>query len=86
MTSPDVGRTGPSEAIGGLLASTAILFALLGLAYRPVRVVPVAVILALVAAGMSGRNQRLPAIAAATGAVCFVLGLTIAILAGKPLY
>jgi predicted cation transporter len=86
VTAPELERTSASEAVGGLLATLAILFSLLGLAYRPIRVIPVAVILALVAAALARPRNRLVAVAVGTGAVCFVAGLTIAILTGKPLY
>jgi Sec-independent protein secretion pathway component TatC len=45
-----------------------------------------AIILAFVAAGLSGRNQRLAGIAVAVTATCFILGMLFAILAEKPLF
>jgi hypothetical protein len=79
-------RQRPAEAVAGFLAAASIFVSLMGLAYRPVRLVPVAIVLALVAAGIGGRSARLAALAAGTGAACFALGLTIAILTGHPLY
>ncbi len=58
----------------------------MGLAYRPVRLIPVAIVLALVSAAIGGRSAKLAAVAAGTGALCFALGLTLAILTGHPLY
>jgi hypothetical protein len=43
-------------------------------------------VLALVAAAMGGRHARLAAIAAGVGAVAFVLGMTVAIVTGNPLW
>jgi hypothetical protein len=83
---PAAGRDRPVEAVAGLLAAAAIFVSLMGLAYRPVRLVPVAIVLALVAAAIGGRSARLAAVAAGTGAACFALGLTIAILTGHPLF
>jgi hypothetical protein len=60
--------------------------ALFSLAYRPIRVDVFAIILAFISVGLSGRDQRLPAIAVATTAACFILGLVFAILAEKPLF
>jgi hypothetical protein len=79
-------RQRPAEAIAGFLAAASIFVSLMGLAYRPVRLVPVAIVLALVAAAIGGRSARLAAVAAGTGAACFALGLTIAILTGHPLF
>jgi hypothetical protein len=76
----------PAEAVAGFLAAAAIFVSLMGLAYRPVRLVPVAIVLSLVAAAIGGRSARLAAFATGTGAACFALGLTIAILTGHPLY
>jgi hypothetical protein len=79
-------RQRPAEAVAGFLAAAAIFVSLMGLVYRPVRLVPVAIVLALVAAAIGGRSARLAAFAAGTGAACFALGLTIAILTKHPLY
>ncbi|MBA3718122.1 MAG: hypothetical protein H0W87_07855 [Actinobacteria bacterium] len=86
MNAQPVDRDRPVETIAGFLAAVAIVAALLSLAYRPVRIDPFAIVLALVAAGMGGRHQRLAAIAVATASVCFILGMVIAILAEKPLF
>src|SRR5207253_8976474 len=78
-------RQGPADAVAGFLAAAAIFVSLMGIAYRPVRLIPFAVLLALVSAGIGGRNARLAGPAAAIGALCFALGMTIAILTGRPL-
>jgi len=56
------------------------------LAYRPVRLIPLAVILALIAAGMAPKNSKLPLIAVLVAAVAFVVASTIAVLSDNPLY
>ena len=76
----------PAEAVAGFLSAAAIFVSLMGVAYRPVRLIPVAILLALVSAGIGGRNARLAAFAAGTGGICFALGMTLAILTGHPLY
>jgi hypothetical protein len=58
----------------------------LALAYEPMKVEPFAILLALIATGMAPRNSRLPLIAVAVSAVCFVAGFTIAVLTESPLY
>jgi len=82
-----VPRTDPArEAIAGLMATAAIFASLLGLAYRPARIIPFAVLLALVAARMTTRWSRLAGIAIAVTVVCWVVGMTIAVLTESPLY
>jgi hypothetical protein len=79
-------RARPAETVAGLLAAAAIFISLMGLAYRPVRLVPVAILLGLVATGIGGRNARLAQLAVACGAACFAVGMTLAVLTGHPLY
>jgi hypothetical protein len=74
------------DAIAGLLASAAIFASVIGLAYRPARIIPFAVILALVAARMSIRWSRLAGFAVAVVVICWVLGMAIAVLTQNPLY
>jgi hypothetical protein len=80
-------REGPAETIAGFLATVSIFMSVTGLAYRPLRLVPVALVLAFVAAAMaSGRSSRLAAAAAGVGALCFAAGLAIAVLTESPLF
>ena len=77
-------RTGDLAA--GFLATLSIVGSALALAYRPVRLIPFAVLLALIAVGMAPRGSKLPLIAVLFGAVAFVVAMTIAVLAENPLY
>jgi hypothetical protein len=79
-------RARPSETVAGFLASAALFVSLIGIAYRPVRLIPAAVIVALVAVAMGGRHQRLAALAVAVSAVAWVVGMTIAVVTENPLY
>ena len=81
-----VERDRPADAVAGFLAAAAIFISLMGLAYRPVRLVPVAILLGLVAAGIGGRNARLAQLAVVVGAVSFAAGMAFAVLTGHPLY
>lgn len=74
------------EAVAGFLASLALFASLIGVAHKPVRLIPVAVILALVAARMTERYTRLAAWAVGIALVCWMVGMTIAVLAERPLY
>lgn len=76
----------PAESIAGLLAALALFAALVGLAYRPVRVIPFAILLALVATAMGGRHARLAATALLVCGLCFIAGLAIAVLTNNPIF
>jgi hypothetical protein len=76
----------PSDAIAGFLASVALFASLIGIAYRPVRLIPFALLLALIATAMGGRHQRLAAAALAVGAVCFVVGMALAVITNNPIF
>ena len=74
------------DIVAGFLASASIFVSALGLVERPARMLPVAVVLALVSARMTSRDTRLPGIAVAAAVVCWTLGMTIAITTQNPLY
>ena len=72
-------RERPAEAVAGFLAAASVAVSLIGIAYKPVRTIPIAIVVALVALGIGGRHQRLAELAVAAGAVAFVVGMTIAV-------
>jgi hypothetical protein len=76
----------PAEVLAGFLAAISLTASLIAVAYRPVRLAPAAIILALIAAGMAGRESRLPAIAVGVGTLCWLAGMTIAVITSRPLY
>jgi hypothetical protein len=88
MTHPRaLDRERPAEIVAGFLASASIFMSFIGLAYRPLRLIPLALLLAFVAAAMaSGRSVRLAAAAAGVGALCFAAGMAIAVLTENPLF
>ena len=77
---------GVVDTLAGLFASSALFFGLIALAYRPVPVSVAAILLSLVAAGMSERYRRLAALALAVSSICFVAGLAIAVVTDNPLW
>lgn len=86
MSVPASRRDGAAEAVAGFMAAAAIFVSLVGVVHRPARVIPAAALVALVAAGIGGRHQRLAAFAIAVAAVAFVLGMTVAVATGRPLF
>jgi hypothetical protein len=79
-------RDRPSDAVAGLLASFALFASFLGLAYRPVRVIPFAIVLALIATAMGGRHARLATAALVAAGACFVLGMAVAVITNNPIF
>jgi hypothetical protein len=79
-------RIRPREAVAGVLAAGALFLGALELAYRPFRLAPVALILALIATVMSRDQQRLIGLAIAVIGVCFVIGAALQVITHHPLY
>jgi hypothetical protein len=53
---------------------------------KPVLLTTFAILLSVIAAGMSARHGRLAALALALACTCFVLGLMIAIVTDNPIW
>ena len=68
------------------MASAALFVSLIALVYRPFRVAPVTILVALIAVGIGGRHSRLATAAVAVATLCWVLGMTIAIVLKRPLF
>lgn len=79
-------RASPTEVVAGYLSAAAIFASLVGVVERPLRIIPVALLVALIAARLGGPNQRLHAVAIAIISVCWLVGMTIAVFASRPLY
>jgi hypothetical protein len=76
----------PAELAAGFLAVLSIVGSGVAVAYRPVRVIPFAVLLALISAGMSPRGNRLALAAVLIGALCFIAGMTVAAVTRNPFF
>jgi membrane-bound ClpP family serine protease len=74
------------EAVAGLLAAAALFFSLLGIAHRPARTIPIAILLALISARMTERHSKLAGWAVAVGAASFVVGMAVAVITKHPPY
>ena len=77
---------GAVESVAGLIAAAAIFVGALELVYRPFRLAPAALVVALVAAVMSREQQRLVMLAMAVIGICFVVGSALAVWLHHPLY
>jgi hypothetical protein len=80
------GRWSVTDTVAGLLATISIFASGLGMIYRPVRIIPFAIIIALIAARMSERQKRLAGGAIAVGVICWTVGMTIAVVTKNPIY
>ena len=76
----------PADTIAGLLAALSVLASAIGLAYRPARLIPFALLLAVIAVAMGGRNARLATAALAIGGFCFVVGMAVAVITNNPVF
>jgi hypothetical protein len=76
----------PSELVSGFLSVISMVGSVISLFWDPLRLIPFAVLLALIATGMAPKGARLPLIAVAVGSICFVVGVTIAVTTKNPLY
>ena len=86
MSSAPYERTRPAETIGGFLAAASIFVSVTGVMYRPLRLIPVAIVLALVAVGIGGRAERLATWAVGIAAAAFAVGLATAVITSNPLW
>lgn len=83
---PQSASSGTAETIASFLAAVSIFASCIAVAYRPGRVIPFALLLALLAAGIGGRATRLAAWAIVVGGVCFIVGMAIAVVTDNPIF
>ncbi len=79
-------RPRPADTIAGFLAAMAIFICLIGLAWHPLRLILPGILIAMIAAGMGGRHQRLAFAAVLIAAACFFFGMMIAVITSRPLW
>ena len=80
------GRWSSLDTVAGLLAMISIFASAVGLVWRPLRVIPFAVLLALIAARMSARQERLVGWAIAAAVTCWTVGMALAVITENPLW
>jgi hypothetical protein len=79
-------RRNTIEGVAGFFAAASVFTSLVALAYHPIPLIVASSLLALVASGMSVRHRILCAGALLLAAVCFVAGLSIAIVTGHSIW
>ena len=86
MSVSELERPGHGETIAGYMSAAAIFIAAMAVVVRPLPRAVAALLLSLVATGIGGRWGRLHAVAVGAATVAFIVGMTIAVVAGRPLY
>lgn len=80
-------RHRPAEIAAGYLAAISLTASAIALVYRPVRLAPFAILVALIAVALAGeRNRKLAAAAVAAGTLAWLVGMAIAVLMSRPIY
>ena len=86
MSTSPLERARPAEVVAGYMSAAALFLSAMALAVRPLPLSLAALVLGLVATAIGGRWGNLHALAVGGATVAFVLGMTIAVLTGRPLY
>lgn len=80
-------RERPAEIAAGYLAAISMTASALALVYRPVRLAPFAILVALIAAALaSERHSKLAAAAVVVGTLAWLVGMAIAVILSRPIY
>jgi hypothetical protein len=85
-SSAESDRWSAADTIAGFLCMLSIVASAIGLVWKPVRVIPFAILAALIASRMSARNERIAYAAMIISVVCWTAGMTIAVVTENPLY
>jgi hypothetical protein len=68
-----------AETVAGFLSAIAIFVSLVGIAWRPLRLILPSLAIALIASGMGSGKGRLPFAAVLISGICLFLGFTVAV-------
>ncbi len=86
----DEGRSRPGETtadtVGGYLAATALAAGFISIVWYPGRVGPVAMLVALIAAALSGAQRRFTGIAVLVVTLCWFFGMVLAVTLERPIF
>jgi hypothetical protein len=86
VSAQPIRRDRPADTVAGFLATIALFAGLLSIAYKPVRIGPFALVVALIAVAMGGRHERLATLAVASVTVGWVAGMIVCVLTERPLW
>ena len=80
-----VTETSTRDTIAGILAALAIAAGLIGIVWHPLRLVSAAIILSMIAAGMTPKSTFVR-VAVFISIGCFFFGMMTSVLTGRPLW
>jgi hypothetical protein len=80
------GAESTADTVAGFLAAAALFAALLSIVWYPGRVGPAAILVALIAAAISGPTRRFAAGALAIATACWVVGMIVAVLTERAIF
>ncbi len=86
MSTLEPARSRPVDSIAGFLAAMSIFICLIGIAWHPLRLILPGILIAMIAAGMGGRSQRLAFAAVMIAAASFFFGMMVAVITSHPLW
>jgi hypothetical protein len=80
-------RSSGAETAAGFLAAISLTASAIALVYRPVRLAPFAILIALIASALAKERHRgLAAAAIAIASAAWLVGMAIAVLTSNPIY
>lgn len=79
-------RRTSADTVAGYLAALAIFVSVVGIAWHPLRLILPSAAVALIASGMSEKRRQLTRAAVVICAVCFFLGMTVAVATSHALW
>jgi hypothetical protein len=80
-------RASPAETVAGYLAAISLTASAIALIYRPVRLVPFALLVAFIAAALAkDHNRKLAGAAVAGATIAWLVGMAIAVIWSNPIY
>ncbi len=80
-------RSSGAETAAGFLAAISLTASAIAIVYRPVRLAPFAILIALIASALAkDRHKRLAAAAVVVASAAWLIGMAIAVLTSNPIY
>ena len=80
-------RSSGAETAAGFLAAISLTASAIAIFYRPVRLAPFAILIALIASALAGeRHRRLAAAAVIAASAAWLIGMAFAVLTSNPIY
>ena len=86
MSAEPIQPSRSAYTVAGFLSAMAIFAALIGIAWHPLRLILPAMVIALIAAAMAPKGDRLAQAAVGVAAASFFLGMLDSVVAQRPLW